>query len=191
MNAPDEAQQWREMAEHLVEAHGAHSGGLIGYAPTLEQLRFAHADTHVALASIDALPPDRHTHPLPMDAGWCDVRESSYRPFPPSASARDDPFLSGWPMPYQTGPPQTYISPVTEADLADWAAVRPFADVSASGVKNNAASAAARWLARLSFPSPVQAWLSSQRDRGGLAASPWRPANAASVARQARPGSIR
>ena len=30
MNDPDEAQQWREMAEHLVEAHGAHSGGLIG-----------------------------------------------------------------------------------------------------------------------------------------------------------------
>ena len=70
MNDPDEARQWREMAEHLVEAHGAHSGGLIGYAPTLEQLRFAHADTHVALTSIDALPPDRHTHPLPVDAGW-------------------------------------------------------------------------------------------------------------------------
>jgi hypothetical protein len=34
MNDPDGAQQWREMAEHLVEAHGAHSGGLIGYAPT-------------------------------------------------------------------------------------------------------------------------------------------------------------
>ena len=191
MNDLDDAGQWREMAQHLVEAHGAHSGGLIGYAPTLEQLRFAHADTHVALVSIDALPPDRHTHPLPMDAGWCDMRESSYRPFPPSASARDDPFLSGWPMPYQTGLPQTYISPLTDADLADWAAVQPFADVSASGVTNNAAIAAARRQARVSFPSLAQPGPSSELDRGGPAASRWRAASLGSAARQARPRSTR
>ena len=29
-------QCWRDMARHLVEAHGADSGSLIGYAPTLE-----------------------------------------------------------------------------------------------------------------------------------------------------------
>ena len=85
MNDLNDAQQWREMAEHLVEAHGAHSGGLIGYAPTLEQLRFAHADTHVALASIDALPPDRHTHPLPMDC-WVVRREGVLLPPVPALS---------------------------------------------------------------------------------------------------------
>ena len=70
MNDLNDAQDWRDVAQHLVEAHGADSGGLTGYAPTLEQLRFAHADTHIALASIGALPPDRHTHPVPVDAGW-------------------------------------------------------------------------------------------------------------------------
>ena len=69
MNDLNDAQDWRDVAQHLVEAHGADSGGLTGYAPTLEQLRFAHADTHIALASIGALPPDRHTHPVPVDAG--------------------------------------------------------------------------------------------------------------------------
>ena len=72
MSDQSDAEQWHEMARHLVQAHGAEPGGLMVYAPTLEQLRFAHADTHVALASINELPPDRHTHPLPMDAGWYD-----------------------------------------------------------------------------------------------------------------------
>jgi hypothetical protein len=148
----DDARQWHEMTQHLVEAHGADSGAMIAYAPTLEQLKFAHADTHVALANIGALPPDRHTHPLPLDAGWYEERESSYRPFLPSASARDDPFAWGFPMPYQTGLPQTDLCPLTEADLADWAAVRPLPDVSADGIKGRAAIAAARWLARASFP---------------------------------------
>ena len=57
MNDLNDAQDWRDVAQHLVEAHGADSGGLTGYAPTLEQLRFAHADTHIALASIGSLPP--------------------------------------------------------------------------------------------------------------------------------------
>jgi hypothetical protein len=74
VNNVNASEQWRDAASHLVEAHGAHSGSLIAHAPTLEQLRFAHADTHVALASADALPPDRHTHPLPLDAGRPDAR---------------------------------------------------------------------------------------------------------------------
>jgi hypothetical protein len=153
MNDRSDAEQWHEMASHLVQAHGAEPGGLIVYAPTLEQLRFAHADTHVALASIKALPPDRHSHPLPMDAGWYDPRESSYRPFPPSASARDEPFC--FPRPHQTGLPHTYVFPRHEADLADWAAGRPFDDAPAGSIKIRAARAAAAWRARASCPSPV------------------------------------
>ncbi len=80
MNDPDDAQDWRDMAQHLIEAHGADSGGLIDYAPTLEQLRFAHPDTHIALASIGAPPPDRRTYPLPVDAGWYDPRPESCCP---------------------------------------------------------------------------------------------------------------
>ena len=38
----------RELA-HLVQAHGADSGLLIGYALNLTQLRWAHFDTHAAL----------------------------------------------------------------------------------------------------------------------------------------------
>ena len=93
MNDPDDAQGWRDMGQHLIEAHGGSSGGLAGYAPALDQLCFPHADIHVALASIGALPPDRHTHPAPVDAGWCDRRPESYRLFPPSASAQNDPLL--------------------------------------------------------------------------------------------------
>src|SRR5271165_5276992 len=118
MNDLNDAQDWRDVAQHLVEAHGADSGGLTGYAPTLEQLRFAHADTHIALASIGALPPDRHTHPVPVDAGWCDPRPESYRPFPPSPAARRDPLLrlhGFFPLPSDTGLPHTGCYPASEA----------------------------------------------------------------------------
>jgi hypothetical protein len=159
MNGLDDATQWHEEVGHLVQAHGADPDGLIGYAPTLEQLHFAHADTHVALASIGMLPPDRHTHPLPMNAGWPDARKTSYRPFRPAPQARDDPFF--FPLPYQTGLPQTWRIPDTETGLADWAAGQPFTDLtvnshSIASIKRTAAGAAAAWAARISFPSPVQ-----------------------------------
>jgi hypothetical protein len=128
------------MARHLVEAHGADLDGLSGYAPTLEQLHFAHADTHRALASIHELPPDRHTHPLPMNAGWWAERAQSFRPFQPSAAAREDPF--GFPWPCQTGLPHTGTAPRTEADLADWAAGRPFNSPRPNSIKHSAAIAA-------------------------------------------------
>ena len=152
MNARSDAEQWHEMASHLVQAHGAQPGGLLVYAPTLEQLRFAHADTHVALASIKTLPPDLHTHPLPVDAGWFERRESSYRPFRPSASARDDPFC--FPSPHQTGLPHTYVFPLHEGDLAQWTTVRPFHDAPAGWIKDRAARAAAAWRARFSQSPP-------------------------------------
>jgi hypothetical protein len=155
MNDRTDAEQWHEMARHLVQAHGARPGGLLVYAPTLEQLRFAHVDTHVALASIKTLPPDLHTHPLPMDAGWFERRESSYRPFRPSASARDDPF--SFPCPHQTGLPHTFVFPLHEGDLDQWAYVQPFRDAPADAIKDQAARVAAAWRARASSPSPAPA----------------------------------
>ena len=50
MNDLNDTETWRDMSEHLVQAHGGDADALISYAPTLEQLRVAHADTHVALA---------------------------------------------------------------------------------------------------------------------------------------------
>ena len=166
MNDLNDAQDWRDVAQHLVEAHGADSGGLTGYAPTLEQLRFAHADTHIALASIGALPPDRHTHPVPVDAGWCDPRPESYRPFPPSPAARRDPLLrlhGFFPLPSDTGLPHTGCYPASEADLTDWAGLSSSgtetADMAAyrrDWITEHAAAAVARWRARADFPGPVQ-----------------------------------
>jgi hypothetical protein len=160
-----DAPQWHEMAQHLVQAHGADPDALTGYTPTLEQLRFAHADTHLALAMINAGPPDGHTHPLPMDAGWCDPRESSYRPFPPSAWEREDPLFSdSFALHDHTGLPHTGAYPRSEADLADWAAGRvnrlAAADDAATKsdlITEDAACASAVWLARISFPSQVRA----------------------------------
>jgi hypothetical protein len=169
MNAAGEAKQWNEVAAHLIQAHGARPGGLIGYAPTLEQLHFAHADTHLALASIGALPPDGHAHPLPINAGWHAVREGSYRPFQPSPQAREDAF--DFPLPYQTGLPHTWTVPETAAALTRWAARQPFANLSANSkeivsIKHAAAVAAAAWAARTSFPGPVQTRPPTQPDRG-------------------------
>lgn len=154
-----DAEQWQEMAEHLVQAHGGNADGLIGSGYTLEQLHFAHADTHLALASINARPPDGHTHPLPMDPGRRTARESSYRPFPASPSI---PYSA--PVTGQTGLPHLGWHPGSEADwLADLAAGRfgsPAAADAAAGnsrlIKAAAARASAAWLARTSFPSPVQ-----------------------------------
>jgi hypothetical protein len=191
MNDLNAARQWHETAHHLVQAHGARSAILINYGPTLEQLRFVHADTHRALGSVDMLPPDQHTHPLPIDAGYPDARETSYRPFPPSASVRDDRFLC--PLPFQTGLPCTWESAMTETDLADWAAMRPLPLTCdyVSAIKRHAASATARWLASASFPGPVQARASRQQGRGVPAAPRRQAASMADGARQACPRSTR
>lgn len=155
-----DAGQWHEMARHLVRGHGADPDGLAGWAPTLEQLRFGHADTHVALASQNTQPPDGHSHTWPVDAGWPGPRKSSYRPFPPSPDAREDHF--GWPLPYQDGLPHTYTFPDSEADLADWAAGRfthPGAQAAVPAqpdwIRDAAVRASAAALARTSFPGPA------------------------------------
>jgi hypothetical protein len=160
------ARQWQEMAAHLVQAHGGDASALISYGPTLEQLHFAHADTHVTLASIGAAPPDNHTHGLPVNAGRPDARPSSCRPFQPSPQAQDDPF--GFGFSYTTGLPQTGWYPTTDADLARWAAGQPFATLSGDETamaRQYAARAAARRASRVSFPSPVQALPPAQDDR--------------------------
>jgi hypothetical protein len=172
MSDPDDAQQWHEMAQHLVQAHGGDADKLIGWTATLEQLRFAHADTHVALASINARPPDGHAHPLPMDPGWRAARESSYRPVPPSPAAREDipfsdptwPGIFAFPSVWHTGLPHTSVHPRGEIDLADWAAgrftqpegrlvgVTPFGAQKLGNIKAQAARASAAWLRGTSFP---------------------------------------
>jgi hypothetical protein len=116
MTLGNDAWRWHETAQHLVQAHGALPGALTSYAPTLEQLHFAHADTHEALSSTSAAAPDGHTHTEPLNPGHPYARSSSFRPFPPgpTASCRiaGVPYF-GWEtcLPqtmWQTGVPPTY-----------------------------------------------------------------------------------
>ncbi|HEV3295839.1 MAG TPA: hypothetical protein VG123_43245, partial [Streptosporangiaceae bacterium] len=93
MTSGNDAGQWHETAQHLVQAHGALPGALTSYSPTLEQLRFAHADTHEALAGTGAAAPDGHTHTGSLDPGYPCARDSSFRPYPPgepSMTSGDD-----------------------------------------------------------------------------------------------------
>jgi hypothetical protein len=87
MTASTDAGHWQETAQHLVQAHGALPGALTSYAPTLEQLHFAHADSHEALVSNGAAAPDGHTRTGPLDPGYPYARDSSFRPFPPGPTA--------------------------------------------------------------------------------------------------------
>jgi hypothetical protein len=158
--------EWHEMARHLIQAHGGDADALVGYTPTLEQLRFVHTDTHAALTIIGARPPDRHTHQAPTDSGWYEARPSSYRPFPPSPSASDDLFFTlkrHYPNPSYTGLPHTGSWPSDTSDLADWAAL---AGAAATGelrserddwIQRHAAAATRRWLTRADFPSSAAA----------------------------------
>jgi hypothetical protein len=188
MNDLNDARQWDEMAGHLVQAHGADPNCLIGYAPALEMRGFAHADTHIALAARDLQPPDGDIHSLPLDVPRPAARQApSYRPFPPSPGAADDPFADGWPMPYQTGISHHVFSlSGREAGIAD----RLLARQSISPEDLAAARAAAR-LGRADFPSPVQTRPSVQPGHGGSAASPRRAASTASAARQGRSRGLR
>ena len=77
-----DVRQWHELARHLVQGHGGEPNGLISNGLTLDQLRFAHADTHQALALIGAGPPDGHAHPGPAHSGDPVARLASYLPVP-------------------------------------------------------------------------------------------------------------
>ena len=170
---PGDARHWHEVVRHLVRGHGAEPNGLVSAGLTLDQLRFAHADTHLALAIIATEPPDGHAHPSPLDAGHRLPLPMSYVPFrsSPSCKPEDDPI----PAPSQTGLPHTGFFPPTEVDPAVWASSQlphwltsPAADFGwedraewlgitqatrAEWIKANADRASARWLASLSPPA--------------------------------------
>ena len=122
---PGDVLEWHELARHLVQAHGGNPGSLISNRITLDQLRFAHADTHLALALISARPPDGHAHSGRLDPGDPMPRLLSYFPFwsAPHA-ARNGRTGTRFPVPAQTGLPHTAAHPRDEAEEADWAAGR-------------------------------------------------------------------
>jgi len=171
---PADVRQWPELAQHLVQGHGGEPNGLASNELTLNQIRFAHADTHLALAFINASPPDGHAHPGPLDAGEPTGRLASYFPFWGSPSRDAD---AQFPAPAQTGLPHTGLYHVSRAELADWAAGRlprrhtsPAAEddaqwaywagklgvteaTRAEWIQANADRATTRWRASISFPA--------------------------------------
>lgn len=189
-----DVRHWDELARHLVQAHGGEADALTSYRLTLDQVRFAHADTHLALAFIGAGPPDGHTHPRPMDAGEPTPRLASYFPLwsSPAANRNDlDPDGIRFPAPSQTGLPHTGIYHVSSAELADWAAGRlprrltsPSSEddaqwaywaeklgvteaTRAEWITTNAGRASARWRASTSFPAipAIQGTAAARRGR--------------------------
>ena len=180
MNDLDAAGLYDRELTHLVQAHGAESDLLIGYALNLTQLRWAHFDTHAALDIAQVRPPDGHVHPALPDPGGPGQPLASFRPFLPS------PALAGTALPlsapcrflaasWYTGLPQTGATPPANS-LEDvtgcWSSAA--ADLTVSRAlrqarreagpdrvlaeyrdepKSLADAAAARWLARVSFPA--------------------------------------
>jgi hypothetical protein len=120
---PADVREWHELAGHLVQAHGGEPNGLIGNGLTLNQVRFAHADTHLALDLIGAGPPDGHAHQWPMGDVDPASRLSSYAPFWPAPGHGEDDYSFRFPSPSQTGLPHTGTHQRSLAQLADcWAA---------------------------------------------------------------------
>lgn len=168
MNPLDDARTWRDTVSHLVQAHGAEAAALTGYTPTLEQITFAHFDTHAALAIAGLRPPDGHDHPEQLPPGWSEARPESYRPFPPSPTAGEDSFFT-WPQtfpaPRHTGLPHTGECPgkfdhdgvaydqAAAADLADWPSA-----VRRKGIEREESLNSDReeWLQKLKHQSPAQ-----------------------------------
>jgi hypothetical protein len=142
-----DTEEWHQEVSHLVQAHGADPGRLLGYVFPLGEIRWVHFDTHAALAVVGLRPPDGHMHPASADL-WppmtvphgyetaLPVRDRSlsrpaaspYRPFESSPEVRAGAFESARErgehdiaFPEDTGLPQTELRPRTEADLRDWA----------------------------------------------------------------------
>lgn len=168
MNQLNDASTWHDTVSHLVQAHGADPAALIGYTPTLEQVTFAHFDTHVALQIAGLQPPDGHAHPEPLDPGWSEARPGSYRPFPRSPAAGEDSFFASpgtFPLPSHTGLPHTGEIPGTyshdgvaydhaaQADLADWPSAVRRKRIEREEVLN---SGREEWLQKLKRRSPAQ-----------------------------------
>ena len=143
------AEQWHREVSHLVQAHGADPGRLLCYVFRLGEIRWAHFDTHAALTVVGLRPPDGHGHParadlwppmtipspytgpaltLPGDRDVGGVADLRYRPFTSSGQVLAGPFESSrdwaggnFPLPEDTGLPQTELTPGTDVDLTDWA----------------------------------------------------------------------
>jgi hypothetical protein len=54
---------------HLVQAHGADQRHLIANSTGTEYLQWVHFDTHAALEIAGLRPPDRHAHSAPVELG--------------------------------------------------------------------------------------------------------------------------
>ena len=181
---PADVRQWHELAQHLVRGHGGEPNGLTSNGLTLNQVRFAHADTHLALAFINAGPPDGHAHPGPLDAGEPTPRLASYFPFwrSPSATADD-----GFPAPAQTGLPHTGLYHVGFAELADWAAGRLPRRLTSPAAKDDAQWA--YWAGKLGVTEATRAeWIKAHADRASAAWLARNSASAAGLARTSFPG---
>jgi hypothetical protein len=187
---PSDVQQWHELAQHLVQAHGGEPNGLTSHGLTLDQLRFAHADTHLALAFIGTGPPDGHAHPRPMDAGEPSPRLASYFPLwsSPTANRNDlDPDGIRFPAPSQTGLPHTALYHVGEAEMADWAAGRfPRRLTCPTGEDER------DWAYRVGQLGVTEAtraeWIKAHADRASAAWLAMNRASAAGLARTSFPG---
>ncbi|HLK73970.1 MAG TPA: hypothetical protein VKU77_10035 [Streptosporangiaceae bacterium] len=181
---PDDVRQWHELARHLVQGHGGEPNGLISNKLTLDQLRFAHADTHLALSFISTGPPDGHAHPGPLDAGEPTGRLASYFPFwsSPSSAAEDARDSVWFPAPTQTGLPHTGIYHVSFAELEEWAAGRLPRRLTSPTAEDDAMWA--YWAEKLSVTEATRAeWIKAHADRASAA---WLARNRASAAGLAR-----
>src|SRR5579872_2964723 len=181
---PDDVRQWHELARHLVQGHGGEPNGLISNKLTLDQLRFAHADTHLALSFISTGPPDGHAHPGPLDAGEPTGRLASYFPFwsSPSSAAEDARDSVWFPAPTQTGLPHTGIYHVSFAELEEWAAGRLPRRLTSPTAEDDAMWA--YWAEKLSVTEATRAeWIKAHADRAYAA---WLARNRASAAGLAR-----
>jgi hypothetical protein len=131
------ASEWNQAVEHLVQAHGGARNLIISRTPTLEQVHFAHLDTHVALETASLDPPDGHA-----TRNRCPPDGPKYAPEPagpsPVTQGRGIRHLQLFPSSAHsalTGLPHTGERPgliggggpahdaIVQAELADWASV--------------------------------------------------------------------
>ena len=119
MNDLNAAEQRSEAVGHLVRAHGAEPGRLIGCALSLGQLRWVHFDTHAALEIAHRLPPDGHAHAALPDPH--PDEQSLWIWFLTAPAGRKGHTTTWAPqfvaMSEYTGLPQTGASPGHEEDL--------------------------------------------------------------------------
>lgn len=111
------APEWDEAARHLVRAHGADPNCLLSLGVPVNQLRWAHFDTHAALEIAGLQPPDGHVHrelpdpDLDPQGDRSDPRFKPFRSAPSSPGAAPTPTASYYAQYADTGLPQTGMAP--------------------------------------------------------------------------------